>query len=592
MTELAPPVPTPPPAPSRKRRVAAVAGVVGLVAVIGAGTWAWQDWLAQGPQAAEALPGDTLAYVGIDLDPPGGQKLEAYQTLRRFPGLAERLGVKDQDDLRRSLIDGVTADTGCDIGYDDFADWAGDRAALAVVPQDEPELVAVVQVGDAAKARDGLAGAIAGCGEEVGYALGDGWAVLARTEEVARRVVADGRRTHLGEDADFQELTAAAGDAGVLTLYAAPEAGQALLDAAEKEPFLSVFLTMPLGVADPIDMLLTFSSFVGVDTSFDEDLPPIPAEEQALWDRMDDMDQLSPEEQDQLMKDMDAYFAAQADDLDEADLPEISEEDFAIPVSDQVRERLEHFTGLGGVVRLDDGALELEIVADPMFTGAGGRYAGTDALAAVSHLPEDAALAFGGGLADGWAERAITGGPLAFGQEPEALLAEFEKTTGLTPADLEDLGGDTIAFVAAPGFEKTVGIGDGTPAPPIAARITGDAEKVEAALAKVRAALPQDLLSSARSGDAVVIGADRAFVEQLARTKGTLGDSDRFRDAVPDAEGALTIAYLDFDRGDWASTLSDGDLKPADLAPLDTASITTAADGERERVVVRVSFDD
>lgn len=611
MTELSPPVP-PAPSRGRRRRVAAVAGAVGAVAVIGAGGWAWQGWLAQGPQASEVLPGDTLAYVGIDLDPPGGQKLEAYQTLKRFPSLAKHLGLNSQDDLRRSLLDQVTAESGCDLGYDDLADWAGDRAGLAVVPpggdKRVPELVAVVQVSDPEQARAGLDKALASCGDEVGYALGDGWAVLARTDEVASKVVAAGRRTQLGDDADFQELTSAAGDAGVLTLYAAPEAGQAMLDATEEYPFLTFALASPTGLSiDPVDMLMVLSSLatIGEDVAgeftddFEAQMSP---EEKRLWDRMDDFDQLSPTEQDRLTEELDAFYADQYDAGEE--IPEVSEDDFvaideedlaadfALPIPDQVRRRFEEFSGLGGVARFDDGALELEVVTDPLLTGAPGRYDGTDALAAVAGLPDEVAVAFGGGFGEGWAEQAITEGPLSFGQKPKRLLAGFEKATGLSAADLEDLGGDTIAVVAGPGFEKALALEPQSEVP-VAVRITGDADEIEAALAKVRAVLKgEDPLPSARSGAAVVIGADRAFVEEVATAKGTLKDSDRFTKAVPDAEDAMTLTYVDFDRGDWLEQLNDGDLPAADLAPLDTAGMTVTTEGERHHVVVRVTFDD
>jgi hypothetical protein len=610
MTELAPSVPTPPaPASSgRKRRVAAVAGVVGAVAAIGAGGWAWQGWLAQGPQAAQALPGDTLAYVGIDLDPPGGQKIEAYQALKRFPSLTKHLGLTSQDDLRRSLVDQVTAESGCDIGYDDLAAWAGDRAGLAVVPaaggKGGPEVVAVVQVSDVDKARSGLDEVLADCGDEVGYALSDGWAVLARTDEVARKVVADGRRTHLGDDADFQELTSAAGDAGVVTLYAAPEAGQALLDAVDDHPFLSVMISAPSGLStDPVDLLLSLTSLhsygVGAGDDFAAETEMSP-KERRLWKRMEHFEELSPAEQDQLMKEMDELYPDEpvmGGVASEEEVPEIDEEelmdDFSVPIPDDVRRRLEDFSGLGGVARFDDGALELEVVADPIVSGDPERYDGTDALAAISALPGDAALAFGGGFSDGWAEHAITHGPLSFGAEPKQLLADFEKSTGMTAKDLEDLGGDSLAVIAGPGFETAFDFEGVDEQVPVAARITGDAGKVEAALAKVRATVGgKDPLPSARSGDAVVIGADRAFVEEVAKAKETLGNTDRFANVVPDAEGALTITWIDFDRGDWVEQLAAGDVSRADLAPLDAAGITVTAAGERQRTVVRLTFDD
>ncbi|WP_436702049.1 hypothetical protein [Nocardioides sp. BYT-33-1] len=620
MSQIAPSAP--PPTSGRRRRVAAVVGAIGVVAVIGAGGWAWQGWLAQGPQASEVLPADTLAYVGIDLDPPGGQKLAAYQALKRFPSLAKHLGLDSQDDLRGALVDRLADESGCDLGYDDVADWAGDRAALAVVPQegkDVPAPVAVVQVGDREKARAGLEKAFADCGDDMGFALGDGWAVLAGSDQVARQVVADGRRAHLGDDADFQELTSAAGEAGVLTLYAAPEAGSAMLAALEKDPFLSVLLAAPLGdAADPVDLLIAFANMTTVFTEVADDVETDMAaamtpEEERLWKRMDDFDSLSPAEQEQLMADMDALYADESDgtgDGTAGDAPEgfwtedelaeeseLSEDelldDFSLPVPDLVRQRLESFTGLGGIARFADGALEVEVVADPLLTGPEGRYAGTHALEAISGLPDDAALAFGAGFGTDWAEQAITEGPTAFGSEPESLLADFEKGTGLTPDDLEDLGGDTVAFVAGPGFEDAFDFDGVSGDAPIAARITGDLAKVESALEKVRAAFGgKDVLPSVRTDDAVVVGADRAFVERVAEETGTLGDSDRFANAVPDADRALTITYVDFDRGEWAGALGEGDVAPGDLAPLDTAGMTVSDAGERQRIVVRLTFDD
>lgn len=621
MTEPGASAPTDVPASSRpgRGRVLAVAGTVGAVAVIGAGAWAWQGWLAQGPQAAQALPGDTLAYVAIDLDPPGGQKVEAYRTLRRFPSLADHLGLKSQDDLRRSVLDEVTEQSDCGLGYDDLGGWAGDRAALAVVPQKKPEPVAVVQVDDEEQARAGLDKVADSCG--IGYAIGDGWAVIAESESVARRTVDDGRRSTLADDTDFRELTSAAGDAGFLTLYAAPEAGRALLDAVEDEPFLGIFLAAPFGLSgDPVDLMLTFSTLTGVVSGFSEgvrvgyagdpgDMPPLPPEEQALWDRMAKMDELSPAEQQQLTDEIDAYYEKQAkkfaDDFpDENDDEMISEDefdDFMPPVPDDVRRQLESFAGIGGVARFRDGALEIEIVADPLLAGHDGRYDGTDALAAVSALPEDAAIAFGGGFEGGWAKSAVTDGPLSFGREDADLIAEFESSTGLTPGDLEELGGDAIAVVAAPGFGKALADGPEPGEVPIAVRISGDPERIEAALATLRTTIAgkgknkpsgEDLLPSARTDGGVVIGGDRALVERIAAGTTSLASSDSFRQVVVDADDALIINYVDFNRGDWLTDLSEGEISAADLAPLRAAGMTVTAEGERQRILVRVAFDE
>ena len=77
--------------------------MVGLVAV-GVGAWAAYNFLTTGPQPAEALPAKTLGYVSIDLDPSGGQKIEALQTLNKFPAFKDYVGINADDDLRKEIF--------------------------------------------------------------------------------------------------------------------------------------------------------------------------------------------------------------------------------------------------------------------------------------------------------------------------------------------------------------------------------------------------------------------------------------------------------------------------------------------------------
>lgn len=579
--------PSAPPAPSRRRRRTAVvaAGAVGVVAVAGAGVWAWQGWFAQGPQAAEALPADTLAYVGVDLDPPGGQKLAAYDTLRRFPSLKKHLGLSSQDDLRRSLVEGVTSDSGCDLSYDDLDDWAGDRAALAVVPQEQPEPVLVVQAGDAAAARAGLEKAIAGCGDDAGFATGDGWAVVARNEAVARQVLADSRKGRLADDRSYRELTGAAGDPGVVTIYASPEAGQVLLDTIEENPFFALFAFGTLTEIDPVGPLLSAVAATELDAwvasleaSGDDPVGemPIPPGDVSFDDEGDD----------------------EGDDLpDDESFDETFDETFADLIPPELRKELANFGGLGGVARFEDGALEVELVAEPALPGATHRYDGTDALAAVTELPADVAIAFGGGFADGWAEDTVADySPLGlwFGDGEKDPAAAFEKATGLSAADLAALGGERLAFAARADF--TARAESGKPGDvPVAARVTGDAEAIEQALTTLRKTLGSEVasyLSSQRVDGGVLIGPSTAFLDELAKPGATLADDETFARVVRDAEDAVTIAYADFDAGDWLADSTLTDLSEADVAPLDAAGLVVTDDGDRQRMVLRVSFDE
>ncbi len=584
----------PPPAlPTKKprRRAAAVAGTVAVAAIAGGGAWAWHAWSAQGPQPAEVLPGNTLAYVAVDLDPPGGQKVAAYDALRKIPTLKKELGLGSTDDLRRSFVEDVVAEDGCDLDFDEIEGWAGERAAFAVVPLGKPTPVVVLQVSDEEKAKAGLQKLGKACaGDDFGFTLSEGWAVLAESTKLAEQVRSAADGGTLAEDADYQELVGASGDPGVLTLYAAPEAGAALLDTVEDDPFLGFFGVVafaPVTALDPVTSLLSFASFFSGLDSFDEeaavldDVEPSP-EEQALFERMEKYDTLSPAEQKKLDADYEAYWERQEKKY---------EDELDIEVPAELRTALEDFSGAGGTVRFEDGGLEAEIVSDPVLSGYGEVYDGTDAYDAVAALPADTAVAFGGGFREGWAKQAVERAHLfSFGEEKDPVQA-FEKSTGLTVADLEALGGDTVAMALGNDFAKDPDADFADV--PVAVRITGDAAKIEKVLDKIRAKhdlKDQDVLSR-RFGGGVVIGANAAYLEQVADPAKTLGETEHFEDAVGEEKDAQVITYTDLDAGDWLVDLAEGALEPRDVEPIGTVSVVASKDGSRERQVFRVSLD-
>src|SRR4029079_11626172 len=150
-------------------------GVVGLVAV-GVGAWAAYNFFSTGPQPAEALPATTLGYASIDLDPSGGQKIEALRTLNKFPAFEEELGLDADDDIRQALFEELDLPEDCKIFYaEDIEPWLGERAAVDAVDLGEktPEVVFVVQVKDADAAEEGLA-KVRDCG---GDASSGGWVI-------------------------------------------------------------------------------------------------------------------------------------------------------------------------------------------------------------------------------------------------------------------------------------------------------------------------------------------------------------------------------------------------------------------------------
>jgi len=69
-----------------------VVGVGVLVlALVGGITYGLRALSRGGAQPEDALPAGAFAFAEIDLDPPAGQKLDAFRFLRRFPALLDKL---------------------------------------------------------------------------------------------------------------------------------------------------------------------------------------------------------------------------------------------------------------------------------------------------------------------------------------------------------------------------------------------------------------------------------------------------------------------------------------------------------------------
>jgi len=257
-----------PAAPRSRRRLFIAGGAVGALAVAGGATWAAMSFLSAGPDAAEALPASTtIAFASINLDPSGEQKIEALQTLKKFPGLKDKLNFDTADDVRKHIFEEIQKSGECD-GVDYAADvepWLGDRMAVAAVDggQPTPSPVVVVQVTDEDKAKAGLDKIESACqspgsSDETAFAFEDGWAVVAETQEIADKVVADTASASLADDETYQHWLDESGETGIATLYAAPKAGQAVMDAMESDSG-SPFGSQPM----PQSLSKAFTDFKG-----------------------------------------------------------------------------------------------------------------------------------------------------------------------------------------------------------------------------------------------------------------------------------------------------------------------------------------
>lgn len=481
-------------------------GMLGL-ALVGGGAWAAMSFFSTGAQPSEALPADALGYVSIDLDPSGGQKIEAVRTLNKFPAFKDSVGVSPDDDLRKSLFEkALKGQDDCDVSYDDdIAPWLGDRAAIAAVPggKSGAEPVVVVQVKDADAAEKGLS-ALKSCGgegdESTGWVIDGDWAVVASDDDTAKAAVEDAKKSSLADDADFKRWTGETGDAGIVTMYAAPGAGAALLDGLGDDA--------PAGVS-----------------------------------------------------------------------------------GDQLRD----FQGLAATIRFTDGALEIE-GAGQASKDATNSVGSADAAASIASLPEDTAAALGVSLADGWFEKALDGLSAEMGEDSSSLIDEVESSTGLSlPEDVETLTKGGVVLAVGPGLDPEA-LANSTDLSqlPIALKLSGDPDDIQAVIAKITAAVPggADAVGTTVDGDDVVVGPDEAYREEVAGD-GDLGTSSTYTDVVPDGDSP-GVLYVDVNGFDAAMrSLAAGDQEVLDnVAPLRGIGVSSRIDGDVTRFTLKISTDD
>lgn len=219
--------------------VAAVAaGVAGVVAL---GGWAAVSLMSTGSQPAEAVPGNAVGFLSIDLDPSAAQKIEAVRMLRTFPALSEELDISDRDDLRRWMFERVIDDTSCaGVAYDtDVEPWIGERLALAGVPAGAggtaPIPLVAVQVTDPEAAVRGIE-KLAACDDSarLGVATVGDYALLSDSQEHADAIADSVGEATLAEDADYRKWMQRVGRPGIVSMYLAPGAMAYLADVQDR----------------------------------------------------------------------------------------------------------------------------------------------------------------------------------------------------------------------------------------------------------------------------------------------------------------------------------------------------------------------
>jgi hypothetical protein len=225
------------PAPPRRRLRPAAALLVALtlVLVLGGGAFAFYKLgplsaFNSGPEAAGAMPADTSAYVGVNLDPSGSQKVAMLQFLLHFDSFKSASAVPSPtDDVRRRLITDALKSSRCPaVKYDrDVAPWIGSAFGAGIVGADPTAQDAVVAIQEhdesaATRALEKLRSCSASVtgADRTGYAFANGFVLIASSQVRADRYAASATRRSLSDTDHFKSDLAALGQTGVLTGWA------------------------------------------------------------------------------------------------------------------------------------------------------------------------------------------------------------------------------------------------------------------------------------------------------------------------------------------------------------------------------------
>ena len=529
------------PGNDNRKRLIAVGAIVAGGAVVAGGAWAATSFFATGAQPAEALPASTVAYASVDLDPSGGQKIEAIRTLRKFPAFTDEMDLQADDDLRERLFEEVLKSSACEgIDFaDDVEPWLGSRAAMAAVDlgEDEPVPVGVIQVTDAGKAEDGVAKLVETCGAETdgdagGWVVAGDWMIVAETAETAQQVVDAADGSTLAGDAAFEQWTGEAGDDGFMSVYVSKRVTKYLDD---------------LGGMGPMGMM------------------GLPA---------------SPMVEDGAMADEDGTTS------DSEQVPE------------GLQQMIDDFDGMAATVRFDDGAVEVEYAVSNYQPDMTKFIDSTNGADMVAGLPEDTVAAFGMSLEEGWAGALLDYLERALPEESATIdeqLAQLESQTGLTlPDDLETLLGEGVTVSLGSGLDPDAVANGGPGEVPMGIRIDGDADEIQAVLDKIAAQAGPEMaeLMQVTEGDGYAVLALQDGYRGQLEDGGSLGDSAAYSEVV-ESEKAQTVLFVNFDTDDdWLVRLTGDTPEVSDnVEPLSALGVSGWVDGDVVHGLVKVTTD-
>jgi hypothetical protein len=543
--------------------VAVVASVLAVVLIAVGGYAALQFFSGGGPQPSSVLPASTFALVTVDLDPSGGQKVEAIKTLHKFPGLRKSTGLDSSSDVIESIVDETQDEGLCKkLNYQrDMKPWVGERLAFGGVVLRDKKIAPVLamQVSDVPKARTGFR-KVAKCmdadGEDFGWTMSGDYLVASNSQRHADAIVAAAKSAPLSQDRAYQRWTNEVGEPGIASFYVARQAPDVYADW----------------------MLSSMSDF-GSDfegeseefsESFPEDLPsdyptdlPRPSRTERPGEVpsafADGVEQgFRAESRQQRKKNRKAERAYQQ----EMAAVETDMDDEMESYGKDIRKSYKDFRGAAGTLRFADGGIEIAFAS----SGAGSDKGATVA-DHVGSLPADTAAVLAAAVPDGNKLAGQLNGDgaagMGMGMVPGMLMfpagmgmfgeAVFGSTGMDLPEDLATLLGSSISLSvgadAPTDLDKVNALED----VPAGVLVRGDSEKIQAVITKIEKHTGQtlaDVPATLKSSDGqVVIGTTPGYADDLL-AEGSLRDQELFQSVVPDLESASSVAFVRLD-GQW-----------------------------------------
>lgn len=253
---------------------------------------------------------------------------------------------------------------------------------------------------------------------------------------------------------------------------------------------------------------------------------------------------------------------------------------------DQVAEALADFAGAAAQLRFIDGAAELELAAgvpDADRMSGGGEVADL-----LGSLPEDTVLAAGAALGD--VDDLADDVPGGF-FDPGFLDPGF--------LDLPALLGDAVALAIGPGFALDEVLASSSTDLPLTLVTTGTRAAADEAASGVGAGLGALLgTEPSVSGEdgRVVLGLSPTWAQEVA-SGGALREAEAYRGALPEADGAAALLFVDLDAvldvvaaslpdlGEEAEEVVDN------IEPLTALGVSGRLDDDMVRVLLRLTTD-